>query len=130
MKKVYYAHALCVYGTACETAELRAIRTRFKGCRIVNPSRYDGDPEKAKDTVGFCLKLVERCDTVVFSRLLGKVTAGVGKEVNHAFKLGLPVYELEEKSIVRLNQKVTYLSRDRTKQLYRKWWDVRGGNPW
>ena len=35
-------------------------------------ARYDGHPDKQTDTVGFCLKLIDKCDVVVFSRLLGK----------------------------------------------------------
>lgn len=46
--------------------------------------------------MGLCLRLVEECDIVVFSRLLGKITAGVGKEVNHAMKNGKAVYEITQ----------------------------------
>lgn len=80
MKTIYYAHALCVYGTLCEKAEIEAIRSRFKKCRLVNPSRYDRHPEKIRDNVKFCLRLVEKCDIVVFSCVLGKITAGSAKK--------------------------------------------------
>jgi anaerobic glycerol-3-phosphate dehydrogenase len=80
MEALYYAHAMCTYGTIAEEFELKQIRTGFRRVRIVNPASFDGHPEKRKDTVGFCLRLVEKCDAVVFSRLMGKVTAGVGKK--------------------------------------------------
>ncbi|MFZ0770488.1 MAG: hypothetical protein WCA49_05675 [Candidatus Sulfotelmatobacter sp.] len=130
MKTIYYAHALCVYGTPCERAELKAIRGKFKKYRIINPSRYGNDPEKLRDRIGFCLRLVEKCDIVVFSCLLGKVTAGVGKEVNHALKIGTAVYELQPKSVVRRRQKVKHLSIKGSILQYRRWWHIRGGNPW
>lgn len=72
-----------------ESQELAAIRRRFKG-GVVNPAKYDDHPEKQRDTLGFCLRLIEGCDVVVFSRLLGKITAGVGREINHALKLKKP----------------------------------------
>ena len=38
--------------------------------------------------MAYCLRLVEQCDVLVFSRIMKKVTCGVGKEVNHALKKG------------------------------------------
>lgn len=120
-RKTYYAHAMCIYGHPVELRELGAIRKRFKSARIVNPARYDGHPEKRNDTVGFCLRLIEKCEVVVFSRLLGKITAGVGKEINHALKLKKPVYELRDGRLSRQLARVRYLSRPRTISLYAKW---------
>lgn len=128
MKTIYYAHALCVYGTPCEQKELKAIRSRFRKCRVVNPARYSSHPEKLRDNVEFCLRLVAKCDIVVFSCILGKVTAGVGKEVNHALKLGKIVYEIKPAGLVQRQRAVKYISRLKSIQLYRKWWRVRGGN--
>ena len=73
--------------------------------------------------MGFCLKLVEECDILIFSRLLGKITAGVGKEVNHALKKGKIVYEVTSTALVRRHRSVKYLSRNPTIRLYRKWRD-------
>lgn len=128
MKSIYYAHALCVYDTPCEQKELKAIRAKFRKCRVVNPSRYSEHPEKLRDNVEFCLRLVAKCDIVVYSCLLGKVTAGVGKEVNHALKLGKVVYEIQSAGLVQRQRRVKHLTRLRSIQLYRKWWRVRGGN--
>lgn len=121
MKSVYYAHAICLYGREAERDELRAIRGRFPRSRIVNPARYRRHPEKLLDTVGFCFRLVERCDGLVFSRILGKVTTGVGKEVNHALSLGKPVLELVGPKFVRRKERVRYISRLATRALYRQW---------
>jgi hypothetical protein len=130
MKTIYYAHALCVYGSDSEQAELRVIRRRFKKHKIVNPARYENHPEKRKETVNFCLRLIEKCDIVVFSCLLEKITAGVGKEINHALKLGLVVYELTPKGLVRRHRAVKYLSRARTIQLYGEWRRLQWGSSW
>ena len=76
---------------------------------FVNTANYDDDPEKWRDTVGYCLRLIERCDVIVFSRLLGKITAGVGKEINHALKPKKPVYELYDRKMLRRIRPVRYL---------------------
>jgi len=109
---------MCIYGHLVESQELAAIRRRFKGS-VVNPAKYDDDPEKRRDTIGFCLRLIERCDVIVFSKLLGKITAGVGKEINHALKLKKLVYELCDGKVSRRIRPVRYLSRNR-RIAYRK----------
>ncbi len=120
-KKVYYAHAMCLYGGPEEYQAMAQIRQKFRGRRIVNPADYDGHPEKRRDGVKFCLRLVEGCDSVVFSRLLDRVTAGVGKEVNHAMRIGKPVHELVAGRFVRLTRPVKHISRPATINLYKKW---------
>ena len=121
MDVLYYAHPMCTYGTIAEEFELKRIRSEFRRVRIVNPARYDGHPEKLRDTVGFCLRLVEKCDAVVFTRLMGRVTAGVGKEVNYAIRIGRPVFELVGSRIKRRRSRIKYISRAATIRLYTRW---------
>ena len=120
MNKLYYAHPMKLYGTPWERKELAQIRKRFPSPRIVNPASYEGHPEKLQDTVGFCLRLVEKCEVIVFRKFFGKVTAGVGKEVNHALRLGKRVYELKDGSFKAVKSRLSYLSRTRTNQLYNR----------
>lgn len=120
-ERVYYAHAMCLYGRFDEQQELRLIRQTFRRASIVNPADYDGHPEKRADTVGFCLTLIDGCGIVVFSRCLGKITAGVGKEVNHALKTGKKVFELKAGKMVLRTRRVNYISRIATISLYRKY---------
>ncbi len=120
-KKVYYAHAMCLYRSQAEWEEVHAIKRFFRDAKIINPADYSNHPEKRADTMGFCLRLVEGSDVVVFSRLLEKVTAGVGMEVNHALKLERPVLELIGKKIVKQANPVKYITRSDTKALYKKW---------
>jgi hypothetical protein len=119
--KIYYAHPMCLYGEPDERRHLARIRRQFRRCEIVNPADYNGDPLKMRDTVGFCLKLVKGCDAVVFCRLFGKATAGVGKEVNYALGIGRPVFEVRGAQIVRRTQRVTYISRRNTVRLYNRY---------
>jgi len=92
--KIYYAHPMCMYGGDDESRHLARIRQEFRHCEIVNPADYRDDPSKRRDTVGFCLTLVKGCDAVVFCRLRGKITAGVGMEVNYARRIGKPFFEM------------------------------------
>jgi len=112
---------MCLYGGPEEYQEMAQIRRRFRAARMVNPADYNGHPDKIRDTVEFCLRLVEGCDSVVFTRLLGKVTAGVGKEVNHALNLGKPVFELASGKFLRQSRPVKHISRKATISLYKRW---------
>ena len=118
---VYYAHAMCLYGRMDERRDLSVIRQRFRRAHIVNPAEYSDHPEKRIYTVGFCLALIDGCNVVVFSRCLGKITAGVGKEVNHALKTGKTVYELKAAKLIPRARRVAYISRTATIRLYRRY---------
>lgn len=126
-KAVYYAHAMCMYGHPAELFELQFIRASFPGHRIINPAAYGENPTKRRDVLGFCFRLVESSDGVVFSRLLGKITAGVGAEVNHALGIGKPVFELktwrlsmEKWTLQRIERPVRFIARGATIALYRE----------
>jgi len=113
--RVYYAHAICLYGSEIEKKQLMLIRTRFKDAEIINPANY---PDHSMD---FYLRLVDKCNIVVFSCLLGKVTSGVGKEVNYALNKGKDVYMLNEVNLFPIKSPVKYTSRQCTVELYQEW---------
>lgn len=128
-KQVYYAHALCMYGWPAERVELKHLKREFRGWVIVNPGTYQDHPEKRLDTMGFCFGLVDTADVVVFSRIVGKISPGVGKEVNHALKRGKPVYELMDGKLVRCRRRVGYVARRRVVPLYDEWRLTQYRNP-
>ena len=115
--KVYYAHAIWLYGTKREKEELEQILRRFPNCTLVNPSKLKRPEE---DGMEFYKNIVAGCDSVVFSRLAGQVTAGVGIEIKHALSLGKPVYELRSAKLFRVRKPVKYLSREETRELFLK----------
>ena len=86
--RVYYSHPICLYNTREEERAICIIKEHFKNADIVNPKKYYF--EGMEDY----LKLVSKCDILVFQRLLGFVTAGVGQEVSFALDRHIPVYEL------------------------------------
>jgi len=48
-----------------------------------------------------CLRLVDAYDLLVFTRSMGKITFGFGKEANHSLEIRKPVFEF-----VRLQRRV------------------------
>jgi hypothetical protein len=113
--KVYYAHAMLLYGTKREKEELKQIIRRFPNYTLVNPSTLEPPEDGGMD---FYKNIVARCDSLVFSRLAGEVTAGVGIEIKHALSLGKPVYELRSAKLFRVKKAVKHLSREETRKLH------------
>ncbi|MEM3160211.1 MAG: DUF4406 domain-containing protein [Nitrososphaera sp.] len=116
MKKVYYAHPISMYGTQEETKEVSLIKEKFRDVVIVNPAVFEQVP-KGNDIMEFYFKIVRDCDMVVFRRLLGKVSAGVGKEVNFALQAGKAVYELDGGQFAQVTQAVEPISVEETRRL-------------
>ena len=117
--RVYYAHAICLYGTEIEKKEEMLIRERFKDAKIINPVNYRD--ASMDDSMDFYLRLVDKCHIVVFSCLLGKVTSGVGKEVNYALNKGKEVYMLNGENWSSIKSPVEFISRRCTRELYQEW---------
>jgi len=114
--KIYYAHPICFYESEIEKKQLTIIRSKFKDAEIINPANY---PSSSMD---FYFSLVEKSEKIIFSCLLGKITSGVGKEVNYALNKGKEVYMLNEKELVPIKVPVNYISRQSTVELYHEWW--------
>lgn len=120
--KVYYARPICVSGSSREWQELDVIKAEFKDAEIVNPGDSKYMWPRMKDHMGFLLGLVDQCDVVVFSVLYGKVTAGVGLEVNRALAQNKPVYEIRDNLLSKVSKPVEMISREETRELFRKFW--------
>ncbi|MDE1818711.1 MAG: hypothetical protein KGI19_08930 [Thaumarchaeota archaeon] len=119
--KIYYAHAMCIYGTEDEEIEKGHIKIHFPEHDIVDPGSYASNIEKRNGGMEYCKKLVSNCDALVFTRLLGKVTAGVGIEVHHALSQNKPVFELKNGKVKSVKKPLKYISRENTIHLYGKW---------
>ena len=113
--RVYYAHAICLYDTEQEKQELALIRERFEDAEIVNPANHQDH------SMDYYLRLVDSCHIIVFSRLLGEVTAGVGKEVNYALEKGKDVYMMNGARLIPIKSPVRFISRENTRELYQEW---------
>ncbi|MCH7562033.1 MAG: hypothetical protein IIC67_11860 [Thaumarchaeota archaeon] len=119
--KIYYAHAMCIYGTDDEDTEMLQIKQNFPDHSIVDPGTYASNPDKRNGGMEYCMKLVSECDKLVFTRLLEKITAGVGLEINYALDSGKLVYELKKDKIKQVKKPVKYISRNDTISLYGKY---------
>jgi len=61
---------------------------------------------------------VEKCDVVVFSKLAGKITAGVGVEVNHGLSKDKAVYEIGDGELTPVFKPVEFLTMEETQSLF------------
>jgi hypothetical protein len=118
--RVYYAHSMCLYGTALEKAEMLAIAAHLPGCEIVNPGALQRDGGK-DEGMQYWFGLIDGCDALVFSGLLNRVTAGVGHEVNHALARPIPVHELCHGNMVSVAKPVQFLTREETLKHFEFW---------
>ena len=119
--KIYYSHAMLLYGTTLEKIEKRQILKNFPKARIVDPGSFQKNIRKQKEGMSYCLKLVEKCHGLVFTKFLNKITAGVGLEINHAIQKKMPVHELRMGKLRKISKPVAYLSRADTIKLYKIW---------
>jgi len=117
--KVYYSHSMKLYGTRAEKEEIGIIEENFPGAEIINPPSFERSPRKRIEGMGFCHRLIDECDIVVFSRLFGVVTSGVGDEVNYALEKKKRVYEAKNGSLTPCCNPLKYISRMQTRRIYR-----------
>ena len=111
---------MCLYGTVLEKTEMLAIATHLPGCEIVNPGTLQNNQGK-KDGMAYWFGLIDCCDALVFSRLLNRVTSGVGLEVNHALARPIPVHELSYDKMVSVTRPVEFLTREETLKHFDFW---------
>jgi len=112
---------MCLYGTEAERAQLTALARRLPYYVIVDPGGLQSHADKSNDGMRYFFRVIDHCDALVFSRLSGEITAGVGLEVNHALTRLIPVYELGYEKILKITGPVTFLSREETLRQYSLW---------
>lgn len=108
--RVYHAHAMQLYGRQKERNERAAIQRAFEDHLVINPGAVQENPQKAAEGMAYCLRLVDSCQILVYSRFQGKITAGVGAEVNHALQRSKPVFEIRSGKLRRQNRPVRHLT--------------------
>jgi nucleoside 2-deoxyribosyltransferase len=113
---------MCTYNSPIEDRELAVIHREFPNYEIVNPGTYEENKEKAESKeMEYCKYLVSTCDALIFSRLFGQVTSGVGIEIEHALSLGKPVFELANGKTRQVRKPAAYITREETNILSARW---------
>lgn len=102
--KIYYSHPMQMYRNDIEKIHIEIIKNKFPNCQIMNPSNY------TSHDMNYYLKKVEKSDILVYIKFKNKITAGVGKELNHAIECKIPVYEIKNKKLQHRIKKVIYLT--------------------
>lgn len=105
--QIYYAHAMCIYDTETEANEIWAIAKSLPYFEIVNPSLLQLKVNEPDTGMVRFYRIIDGCRILVFSRLLGKITSGVGLEVNYALRNSIPVYELKNSRISKVYARVS-----------------------
>jgi hypothetical protein len=111
---------MCLYGTAFEKAELLAIASHLPDCEVVNPGTLQNNQSKS-DGMAYWFRLIDFCDALVFSRLLNRITSGVGLEVNHALARPIPVHELSHGKMMSVSNPVQFMTREETLKQFEFW---------
>jgi len=117
--RIYYSHSMKLYGTKAEKEEVAIIKKNFPHVAIINPPSFDGSERKRREGMTFCHRLIDDCDVLVFSRLFGVTTSGVGSEVNYALKKGKKVFEIKDGNLIPHDKPLKYISRNQTVRIYR-----------
>jgi len=112
---------MCIYGTEVERAEVAIITRCLRYYDMVNPGVLQDHAEKNGDGMRYFFRVIDYCDALVFSRLLGRVTSGVGLEVNHALATNVTVYEFGNEKVSKISRPVEFLSREETLKQYALW---------
>lgn len=116
--KVYYSHSMKLYGTKVEKEELAIIKKKFPHAKIINPPSFEGSLRKRIEGMAFCHRLIDECDIVVFSKLLGLTTSGVGNEVDYALNKNKRVFEIKDGDLIPCYKPPNYISRRQTIRIY------------
>jgi len=112
---------MAIYDTEIEEREKFLILDNLPSATIIDPGSFQDNFQKQKYGMDYCYRLLEKCNALVFTKFLNKITAGVGLEINHALKMNIPVQELRGKTLKSVKKPVVFLSRTETIILYRTW---------
>lgn len=98
-KKIYYAHNMLQYGSNIEAQDIKTLEEM--GFEVVNPNHPDNEQAYKQKKIEFpgtefsiFTDMVRNCDCIAFRSLMGKISAGVGKEITYAKELGMPIIEM------------------------------------
>jgi len=88
--RVYYAHSMLSYGTSSDDMVKSFLHESFKNNVIIDPSLL-----RTKN-MNLYYDLIESCDTLVFTEYERSIGKGVYCEIEHAKKVGVPVFLLRD----------------------------------
>ncbi len=111
---------MCIYGSTFEKAELLSIAAHLPEWEIVNPGTLQNKQSKSTG-MAYWFSLIDCFDALVFSRLLNRITSGVGLEVNHALARPIPVHELRQGKMVSVADPVLFMTREETLRQFEFW---------
>ena len=91
--KAYYARPITHYGTQADNETINTLKKM--GMHVVDPNQEMYLREYKRIGMDAFLNIVSECDLIFFKSFWdGKVTAGVQKEIQKAYDLNIPVFEV------------------------------------
>lgn len=93
--KIYYAHFMGIYNTPQEARDVETIQKLFPQAEVFNPNCEASEDGYKISGMKYFEDIVKNCDILAFRGLpMGKIPAGVFKEIECAISNGIPVVEL------------------------------------
>ena len=87
---VYFSHSMLGYGTKKEQADKAFILKYFTDHDLIDPSSVNSK------NMNLYYKMIEDCDSLVFTEHLNSIGKGVYCEIQHALKCGTLVFLLRK----------------------------------
>ena len=116
--RVYFAHPMVTFDTEQERGQESLIRKAFPDCMILNPK--NSQPIRPEDRgVEWFHRIIDTCDVFVFSRFKGRITAGVGGEIEYAQGKGLQVFEVRDGEVTPFSGSISYMTLEETRAFYK-----------
>jgi hypothetical protein len=92
-KKVYYAHAISLYGTQQEQRDVATLEAL--GFEVINPNSVECQQGYAVQGMAYFARFAKECDLIAFRGLPdGDIPAGIAFEIKSFRDLNKPVIEL------------------------------------
>ncbi len=105
----YYAHSIYKYNTPIEEYELSLIPGR-----VINPNGIVDQTKNENEIMKECYKLIDKCDSLVFSSVDGVIGRGVADELTYAFIRNKSVYYIHGNRLNKIKSIVIKPIEDRT----------------
>lgn len=120
MKRVYYAHPISMYGTALESMDICMLE--LLGFEVVNPNMSELDSAYQLEGMAAFTRVIQTCDVLAFRSFRdGKISAGVGVEIQVAYDNYIQVFEIPQAYTPRVLSIEETRERLRTEEARKRW---------
>jgi nucleoside 2-deoxyribosyltransferase len=110
----YYAHSIYKYNTPIEQYELSLVPGK-----VINPNGIVDQTKTEEEIMKDCYKLIDKCDSLVFSSVDGVIGKGVADEIVYAFIRNKTVYYIHNNRLNKIKSIVINpIENSKTRRIY------------